>query len=160
MLVEEKNALTSELEALVAKFGSGRESLLPILQAVQIKYAHISDFAQQEIARMLDIHPVEVYSVITFYSFLSVEAKGKNIVRLCRTISCDLAGKDAIARTMERELGITFGETTKDKKFSLEYINCMGMCDQGPAMLVNDEVYTELTPQNAAAILRTRREQL
>ena len=160
MLVEEKNALTSELEGLVTKFGSGREALLPILQAVQIKHAHISDFAQQEIARLLDIHPVEVYSVITFYAFLSVEPKGKNIVRLCRTISCDLAGKDAIARTMERELGVPFGETTKDKKFSLEYINCMGMCDQGPAMLINDEVYTKLTPQNAAAILRTRREKL
>jgi len=160
MLVEEKNALTSELESLVVKFGSGRESLLPILQAVQIKHAHISDYAQQEIARLLDIHPVEVYSVITFYAFLSVEPKGKNIVRLCRTISCDLAGKSAIARTMERELGITFGETTKDKKFSLEYINCMGMCDQGPSMLVNDDVYTHLTPQGVAAILKTRREQL
>ena len=79
MLVEEKNALTSELEELVAKFGSGREALLPILQAVQIKHAHISDYAQQEIARLLDIHPVEVYSVITFYAFLSVEPKGKNI---------------------------------------------------------------------------------
>ncbi len=154
MLVTEKNALTEELEQLVAVHGSGREALLPILQQVQIKHGHISDFAQQEIARLLDIHPVEVFSVISFYAFLSTEPKGRFIVRLCRTISCDLAGKDAIVRTIERELGIAFGETTRDKKFSLEYANCMGMCDQGPAMLINDEVYTKLTPQRVVEILK------
>lgn len=156
MLVTEKNALTEEIETLVAKYGGGRESLLPVLQQVQIHHGYISDFAQQEIARVLDIHPVEVFSVITFYSFLSCEPKGRNIVRLCRTISCDLAGKDAVVRAIERELGISFGETTRDRKFSLEYINCMGMCDQGPAMLVNDEVYTHLTPQRAVDILKKK----
>lgn len=156
MLVAEKNTLSAELEALADQFGRSREALLPILQDIQIRHGHISDFAQQEIARLLDIHPVEVFSVITFYSFLSTEPKGRNIVRLCRTISCDLAGKDAIVRTIERELGIRFGETTRDKKFSLEYANCMGMCDQGPAMLINDEVFTRLTPQRVAEILKSR----
>ncbi len=154
MLVTEKNALTEEIENLVQKYGSGREALLPILQQVQIRHGHVSDFAQQEIARMLDIHPVEVYSVITFYAFLSTEPKGRYAVRLCRTISCDLAGKDAIVRALERELGITFGETSRDRKFSLEFINCMGMCDQGPAMLINDTVYTRLTPQRVVEILK------
>ena len=70
MLVEEKNALTEEIENYVEEFGSERSSLLPVLQAIQRKHSYISDFAQQEVARMLDIHPVEVYSVISFYSFL------------------------------------------------------------------------------------------
>ena len=156
MLVIEKNALTEHIEQLVALHGNNRESLLPILQQVQIKHGYISDFAQQEIARLLDIHPVEVYSVITFYSFLSIVPKGRNIVRLCRTISCDLAGKDAVVRSIEREIGVCFGETSKDRKFSLEFINCMGMCDQGPAMLVNDEVHTRLTPQSVVDILKSR----
>ena len=156
MLVIEQNTLTQEIEQLVRRYGPARESLLPILQQIQLRRGYISDFAQQEIARLLDIHPVEVYSVITFYAFLSTTPKGRNIVRLCRTISCDLAGKDAIVRTIERELGIGFGETTRDKKFSLEYINCMGMCDQGPAMLINDEVYTRLTPQRVVEILKSR----
>jgi [NiFe] hydrogenase diaphorase moiety large subunit len=154
MLVTEKNALTEEIEVLVAKYGTGREALLPVLQQIQIKHGHVSDFAQQEIARMLDIHPVEVYGVITFYAFLSTEPKGRFAIRLCRTISCDLAGKDAIVRTLERELGIKFGETTRDRKFSLEFINCMGMCDQGPAMLINDDVYTRLTPQSVVEIIK------
>ena len=153
MLVAEKNALTDFIEELVETHGTGREALLPILQRVQAKYAHISEFAQQEIARLLDIHPVEVYSVVTFYAFLSTHPKGRYAVRLCRTISCDLAGKDAIVRAIERELDIKFGETTRDRRFSLEYINCMGMCDQGPAMLINDQVHTHLTPQSVVEIL-------
>ena len=154
MLVAEKNALTADIERLVETYGEGREALLPILQQVQIIYGHISEFAQQEIARYLDIHPVEVYSVITFYAFLSTVPKGRFAVRLCRTISCDLAGKEAVVRALERELGIKFGETTRDRKFSLEYINCMGMCDQGPAILINDKVHTHLTPQSVVDILK------
>jgi NADH:ubiquinone oxidoreductase subunit E len=155
MLVSEVNALTAEIEMLSEKHGTTREALLPILQDVQINHGHISDFAQQEIARILNIHPVEVYGVITFYSFLSTEAKGKFAVRLCQTISCDLANKDAIARVLEKELEIRFGQTSADKKFSLEYINCMGMCDQGPAMLINEKVYTKLTPHKISEIIKT-----
>lgn len=153
MLVMEKNALTEELEQLVDKFGSDRSALLPILQHIQRKYKYIPDFAQQEIARLLDIHPVEVYSVISFYSFLNIQPKGRNIVRLCQTIACDMQGKVAVAKAIQRELGITFGETTKDNNFTLEYANCLGMCDQGPAMIVNDKVYSHLTPEKAVQIL-------
>ena len=153
MLVLEKNALSEEIEQLVEQYGNDRPALIQILQAVQRKHKYISDFAQQEIARHLNIHPVEVYSVITFYSFLYSEPKGRNIVRLCRTISCDMTGKDAVEKAVERELGISFGETTKDKRITLEYTNCLGMCDQGPAMLVNERVYTHLDPEKAVNIL-------
>jgi len=153
MLVLEKNSLTEEIEQLVDQYGKDRSSLLPILQAIEKKHNYISNFAQQEVARCLDIHPVEVFSVITFYSFLAHEPKGRNIVRLCQTITCDMVGKKAVASAIERELGITFGETTKDKKFTLEYANCLGMCDQGPAMLVNDQVFSHLTPEKAVEIL-------
>ncbi len=153
MLAQEKNALIYEIEALTKKLGSGRESLLPILQNIQRKFGYISDFALQEIARYLDIHPVEVYGVVSFYSHLSVEPKGKYIIRLCKTISCDLLGKEAIARTLEKELGLKFGETSKDKKYTLEYCNCIGMCDQGPAVLINEQVHTRLTPSKVVEIL-------
>ncbi|MCX6150121.1 MAG: NADH-quinone oxidoreductase subunit NuoE [Ignavibacteriales bacterium] len=153
MLVLEKNTLTEEIERLIEQFGCDRTSLLPILQAIQKKHKYISDFAQQEVARLLDIHPVEVYSVISFYSFLSSKPQGRNIVRLCQTITCDMSGKEAVAMAVERELGIKFGETTKDKKVTLEYANCLGMCDQGPAMIVNDRVFSHLTPEKAVQIL-------
>ena len=153
MLEIEKNSLTEEIENLVKQYGSDRPALLQILQAVQRKHKYVSDFAQQEIARLLNIHPVEVYSVISFYSFLCSEPKGRNLVRLCRTISCDMAGKDKIESAVKRELGISFGETTNDGRVTLEFTNCLGMCDQGPAMLVNDRVYTHLNPEEAVNIL-------
>ena len=155
MLVSEKNALTVEIEELVEKYGDGRQALLPILQEIQKRHGHISDFCQQEIARMLDIHPVEVYGVITFYAFMRPKEEGRYIVRLCKTISCDLQGKDTIAHLIEREVNTKFGETTHERKFTLEYINCMGMCDQGPAMLINDDVYTHLTPLKVVEILKS-----
>jgi NADH-quinone oxidoreductase E subunit len=153
MLILEKNAMTEEIELLVKKYGKQRSALLPILQAVQRKHNHIPDFAQQEVARVLDIHPVEVYSVITFYAFLNTQPKGRNIVRLCQTITCDLAGKKSVAQAIERELGIKFGETTKDNRITLEYANCLGMCDQGPAMIINERVYPKVTPEKAVEIL-------
>jgi NADH:ubiquinone oxidoreductase subunit E len=153
MLVVEKNALTEEIEGLVEKFGSERSALLKILHEIQKTHRHIPDFAQQEIARLLDIHPVEVYSVISFYAFLNTEPKGRNLVRVCQTITCDMQGKKAICDAITREIGCEFGESTKDHKFHLEYANCLGLCDEGPAMAVNEKVYTKLTPEKAVAIL-------
>ena len=153
MLVMERNALSEEIEELVKIYGADRASLLQILQAIQRKHKYISDFAQQEVARLLNIHPVEVYSVISFYSFLHSKPQGRNIVRLCRTISCDMQGKEDIVSAIERELGIKFGETTKDKRITLEFTNCLGMCDQGPAMIINERVYTRLNAEKAVQIL-------
>jgi len=153
MLVMEKNTLSEEIQELVVKYGNDRSALLQILQDIQKRHKHISDYAQQEIARLLDIHPVEVYSVITFYSFLKSKKRGRNIVRLCKTISCDLQGRNYVEEAVKRELGISFGESTKDEKITLEFTNCLGMCDQGPAMIINDRVYTKLDPEKAVKIL-------
>jgi [NiFe] hydrogenase diaphorase moiety large subunit len=152
MLVTQQEQLRSDVNALVDKLGPGRSSLIPILQDVKWRYHDIDSDAMQIIADLLDIHPVEVYSVATFYAFLDPAAQGEYVVRLCRTVSCELAGKDAIARQLETELGIGFGETTEDGRFTLDWAACMGMCDQGPALLVNDRVYTSVTPETVREI--------
>jgi NADH:ubiquinone oxidoreductase subunit E len=149
----EKNTLSEEIEELVKIYGSERSSLLQILQAIQQKHKYISDFAQQEVARLMNIHPVEVYSVISFYSFLYSKSRGRNIVRLCRTISCDMKGKEEVKSAIERELGIKFGETTKDNRITLEFTNCLGMCDQGPALIINERVYTHLNVEKVIQII-------
>lgn len=153
MLLLEKNQLSGEIEELIKEFGKDRSSLLQILQAVQRKHRYISGFAQQEIARLMGIHPVEVYSLVSFYSFLHTKPMGRNIVRLCKTICCDLAGREKVEKAVKMELGIDFGETTKDRRITLEYTNCLGMCDVGPAMLINERVYTRLDPETAVKIL-------
>ncbi|HUX07927.1 MAG TPA: NADH-quinone oxidoreductase subunit NuoE [Acidobacteriota bacterium] len=153
MIQTEQEKLRDEIVALAERYGRNRGALIPILQEIQKKRFQISDFAMQLIADMLDIHPVEVYSVISFYSFLDFAPKGKFVIRLCRTISCDMQGKERVARQLENDLGINFGETTPDGKFTLEWANCLGMCDQGPAMLINDRVFTEVTPEKIHEIL-------
>ena len=96
MFVAEKNALSEDIESYVKKYGNNRSALLMILHEIQKKHRHISEFAQQEVARLLNIHPVEVYSVISFFAFLNSNPKGRNLVRICQTISCDMHGKDAV----------------------------------------------------------------
>ncbi|MDZ7625494.1 MAG: NAD(P)H-dependent oxidoreductase subunit E [Ignavibacteriaceae bacterium] len=153
MFVAEKNALSEEIESYVKKYGNDRSALLMILHEIQNNHRHISEFAQQEVARLLNIHPVEVYSVISFFAFLNSNPKGRNLVRICQTISCDMKGKSGLINAIERELGIKVGETTRDNKFTVEYANCLGLCDEGPAMAINDRVYTKLTPEEAVELL-------
>ena len=152
MLVTQQEQLRTDVTALVEKLGPGRSSLIPILQDVKSSYHGVDMDAMQIVADLLDIHPVEVYSVATFYAFLDPAAQGEFVIRLCRTVSCELAGKDAIARQLETELGISFGETSDDGRFTLEWAACMGMCDQGPALLVNERVYTRVTPETVREI--------
>ena len=157
MLASERDQLKSEITELAEKHNYDRSGLLPVLHYVQKKYRYISSYAMQEIAEVFKIHPVEVYGVVSFYSFLSTEKKGKFIIRLCQTVSCDMNGKEAIKRQLENELGIKFGETTPDGMFTLEYTNCLGMCDQAPAMLVNDDIYTRVTPEGILDIVEKYR---
>jgi [NiFe] hydrogenase diaphorase moiety large subunit len=153
MLVTQRERLREELVKLADKFGHDRSALMSILQEVQRRYYHISDYSMQVIADLLDIHPVEVYSVVSFYHFLHERSQGQFVIRLCRTISCDMAGKRQVARQLENDLGVSFGETTPDGKFTLEWANCLGMCDQGPAILVNEQVFTRVTPDKVNRIL-------
>lgn len=153
MFVAEKNALSEDIESYVKKYGRDRSALLMILHEIQKKHRHITEFAQQEVARLLNIHPVEVYSVISFFAFLNSNPKGRNLIRICQTISCDMHGKAAVVQAIERELKIKIGETTKDNKFTAEYANCLGLCDMGPAMAINDQVFLKLTPEKAIELL-------
>ena len=153
MLVSDNERLKQDIVKWAKKFDNDRAGLIPVLQAIQRKYSQISAYAMQILADELNIHPVEVYSVVSFYSFLDEKEKGQFIIRVCRTISCDMLGKDRVAKQLENELGIKFGETTPDGRFSLEWANCLGMCDQGPAMLVNEDVYTRVTPEKVHEII-------
>ena len=157
MVAPQQEQLRAEIGALVDKLGPDRSSLIPILQDVKRRHCGIDDEAMQVIADMLDIHPVEVYSVASFYAFLHGATQGANVIRLCRTLSSDFAGKEAVAEALRDELGIDFGQTTDDGLFTLEWANCIGMCDQGPALLVNDEVHTRVTPEGVRDIVAGRR---
>jgi len=138
---------------LAQKHGKNRESLIPILQGVIQAERYISDEAMTEIARELDMSAAQVYGTATFYSFLDTQPRGKYVIRVCRTISCAMKGKNLINQEIEDLLKIKIGETTPNKKFSFLETNCLGWCHKGPAMLVNDEAYTDLTPEKVREII-------
>ena len=137
----------------VKTYGRSRENLLPILQMVRREHNYLSEDQLRDIAREMDLSSADVYGVATFYSFMDMQPKGKNIIRICKTITCFMKGKDSIVTAIEDTLGIKMGDTTPDRKFSLLEANCIGGCHKGPAMLINDKVYTELTPEKAVQAL-------
>lgn len=145
---------TKELvEKAIGIYGDERNSLLPILQEIQRNEQYLSDEAMVEVARKLDISSADVYGKATFYTFLDTVPRGKYIIRVCKTIVCDMHNKNLIIDTLENLLKIKVGETTLNRKFSLLYTNCLGWCHKGPAMLINDDVFTELTPEKVREII-------
>lgn len=145
--------INSHVDDAVAHFGNGREKLMPVLQYIVSKEQWLTEDALVQVAEALDISTAEVYGVASFYSFLDTTPRGRFVIRLCRTISCDMKGKEAIIEAIEEKLRIKRGETTSDRMFTILETNCIGWCHKGPAMLVNDDVYTGLTPEKAVTII-------
>lgn len=141
------------VQKLAEKHGRARQSLLPILQGIVEEENFLSDLGLTEVARELDISAAQVYGTASFYSFLDTQPRGKYVIRLCKTITCEMHGKNQIQKTLEDYLKIKLGETTPNRKFSLLYTNCLGWCHKGPAMLINNKIYMELTPDKAKNIL-------
>ena len=143
--------------SLIEKYGDDRTYLLPILQEIQKRFLYIDEFSQQEVAEHLNIHPVEIHSVISFYSFLYDKPVGRNVIRLCKSIICDLNGSRGIADAVKSELGIDFNQTTKDGKTSLEYVNCFGLCDKSPSVMINGRVYESVDKDTALNLIKDLR---
>ena len=130
-----------------------RGKLLVLLEAAQSKSAHISHDTITELAESLELSVGEVYGVASFYSFLSIKPQGRNIIRICKSLPCLLKNARVIIESIRKELGIKPGETTADGRFSFELTNCIGACDQAPAMMINNDVHGDLTPKKIAKIL-------
>lgn len=135
------------------EYGSGRQRMIQLLTRVNNELGYIPPEAMKGIAEALDVSSAEVYSVVSFYSFLSAEPRGRNIVRVCNTISCMMKGQREVLEAVCGELGIEAGDTTPDGRVTIETTACIGLCDQAPAMLVNDTPHTRLTPEKARAIV-------
>lgn len=141
------------IHELVEKHGKTRNALMPVLQGVVAREKYLSEEAMIAVATELDLSAADVYGTASFYTFLDTKPRGKNIVRVCKTISCHMQGKDAIIRAIEDHLMIKTGETSHDKKFTLLTANCLGWCHKGPVMLINDEVFPSVSPEKAIEII-------
>ncbi|MDI3520388.1 MAG: NADH-quinone oxidoreductase subunit [Anaerophaga sp.] len=145
------------VKKLADRYGRKEENLLPILENVYEDQHLIADDVMIEIARELDISAARVYGTATFYSFLETKQCGKYVIRVCKTITCMMHGKNLVIEALQDLLKIKVGETTADGLFTLKETNCLGQCHKGPAMLINNVVYTELTPGKVKDIINEYR---
>ena len=130
-----------------------RERILSSLKDAQAIHGHITPDIIAGVGQRVGATVGDVYGVATFYSFLSVKPLGEHVIMICQSIPCWMKNSDVVIKTIERELNCKVGETTKDGKFSLLPVNCIGACDRAPAMMVDGEVYGDLTPERVLEIL-------
>ena len=131
----------------------GREDLLALLREEQEKARHIDEQFIEQTAQSMGLSIGEVFGVATFYHFLSTMPLGQNVIRVCKSIPCYLKSSQLVIETLQAELGIAPGETTLDGRFTFQLTNCIGACDQAPAMLLNHDLHGNLTPDKIAQIL-------
>ena len=133
-------------------------NLIPALHAVQAELGYLPTEAMLEVASWLDVPISTVYGTATFYTLFATEPKGKYIVRLCDSPPCHIEGSGAIKETIANTLGVKPGQTTDDGLFTFEIVSCMGLCGVAPAVMINEDVYGNLTPETMAGILAKYRE--
>jgi NADH-quinone oxidoreductase subunit E len=139
----------------VSSISDSRAKLLPLLKQELNKNGFLSKEAMYGVAEQTGLPLNEVYGVSTFYSYLPLSKTGKNVIRICKCLPCELKGARAVIDSMQKELGIAPGEVTTDGKFSFDLVSCIGACDQAPAIMINDQLYGNLTPDRVAKILRS-----
>lgn len=142
---------------IISMQGKGQKDLLVLLKAAQNKFGYLPGECLIEIANSLGLSVSDVYGVATFYSFLSTKPLGSNVIRVCKSLPCSPDNSQTIIKAVEKEIGIKPGETTPDGKFSFQLTNCIGACDKAPAMMINTDVYVDLTPRKISRILRSRK---
>lgn len=143
-----------KVTAIVDRYGGSRDGLISILQDIQAEYRYLPEDAIRHVAKILDMPPIQVFGVATFFKAFSLEPKGEHIVTACFGTACHVRGAPAVLDELERQLDIENGETTKDMRFTLETVNCLGACALGPIVVVDGEYHGQVSPGKVKSILK------
>ena len=154
-LDEMNNMLDSVLEK---HKGQGQKALMSTLQEAQEIFGYLPLPVQKKVALALDVSVAEVYGVISFYSFFSLKPKGDVVFNVCLGTACYVKGSQKLLEEIEKSIGISSGEVTKDGKYSISACRCVGACGLAPVILVNDDVYGRLTPEEIPGIIAKYKE--
>ncbi len=146
---EEIQKINAELSHTVTKAAASVDAL----NIIQRHRGWVSDEAIKDVAALLEMTTDELDAVATFYSFIFRKPVGRHVILICDSISCWVMGYNPLLDLVKTKLGIAFGETTPDNKFTLLPISCLGACDRAPAMMVDDELYGPVTPETMENIL-------
>lgn len=142
-----------ELQAVIAEKKGTRGAVMQVMQKAQTIFGYVPENVQIAIAEGLGVTLSEVYGVATFYSQFALEARGRFIIGVCLGTACYVKGSQKVMDRVSQELGITSGKTTPDGKFTLKDTRCLGACGLAPVMMINDDVYGRLVPDDIPGII-------
>lgn len=137
----------------MAHYPEKKAALLPVLHVAQKEFGFISLDTERLVAALLDIKPVQVREVVTFYTMYNRQPVGKYHIQVCSNLSCSLLGGESLLDFLLKKLNIGLGETTEDKKFTISTVECLGACEQAPCMMVNFDYYGDLDEVKIEKIL-------
>ncbi|MDB6109141.1 MAG: NAD(P)H-dependent oxidoreductase subunit [Pedosphaera sp.] len=149
--------LEAEIDELITHYPQKRSASLMLLHAVQEHFGYISKDAVEWIAAKLELQPINVYELVTFYPMFRQQPAGKYVLKVCRTLSCHLGGSHKLHEHFCQKLGLdSHGhglQTTKDGKFSVEFVECLASCGTAPVMMCNEEFFEGVSNEKADQIL-------
>ena len=143
-----------EIEEEIKKAPTKKAAVIDVLKVLQRHRGWVPDEALEEAASLLDMTPAEVDSIATFFSLIYRRPVGRHVILVCDSVSCWLVGYDDVKQHLMERLDISLGETTKDGRFTLLPSACLGVCEEAPAMMIDDDLYTNLTPPLVDEILQ------
>ena len=139
---------------IVEKYNNDPTKLIPIMQAIQEEYRYLPQEILTSVAVMLGVSPAKVYGIATFYSHFSLEPKGKYIIKICDGTACHVKGSGILIDTMKEHLKLGEDQTTTpDMLFTLECVSCLGACGLAPVVVINDDVYGQVTPEKSISLI-------
>ena len=146
-----------KLDAIIAKYKNTQGALIPVLHEAQEVYGYLPLEVQRDIAEKLNIPLAEVYGVVSFYTQFSINPKGEYQINVCMGTACYVKGSKNILERLAKELDVKVGSTTKDGRFTLRDTRCLGACGLAPVIMINDDVYGRLVPDDIPAIIEKYR---
>ena len=155
MSPEFSDRLKKDLENVISHYPKRDAALLPVLHFIQREFGAISPEEEKSVARLLEIRPIRVREVVTFYTMFLRQPIGKYHIQVCSNLSCTLLGSGKLIDYLTKKLNIRVGETTPDKKFTLSTVECLGACEQAPCMMVNFDYYGLLDEERVDQILES-----
>ena len=146
------------VDEIVDSHDAHRESLIQILQDTTLEYNYLSGPCLRRISQRLNIPLSEVFEVTTFYQAFSLEPRGKHLIHVCLGTACHVRGARQIVNNIERTLGIKAGETSDDRMFTLDTVNCLGACALGPVVVIDGQYHGQMTQAKVKELLENCRE--
>ena len=143
----------AEVNGIVAKHEGEDGAIVPILQDINTRYKWLPPGAVKRVSQAVGMPLAGVLRIATFYNLFSLKPRGKHIIRVCMGTACHVKGAGRILERLQRELSVESGETTEDKRFTLEAVRCLGCCGLAPVVTVNDDVYGKITSQGIVDVL-------